>query len=122
MSTSKQDTQSTQQPHWMTWRCVTPEPPGRQKRLHRPWPTPEPPKVEDTGRCFSRANSVVPRPATGTLLPTKPCSPVPDMIGAEGVNPTLTKDREQAFSPSPKTLPASRQGSGKAAHPLAFFL
>ncbi|XP_067930244.1 uncharacterized protein [Watersipora subatra] len=124
MSQSKQIIPCT--PHWMTWNSGTPEPPGLQKRLHRPWPTPEPPMIIDAERCFSRSSrcdSAVPRPATGTLHVTKPCSPVPDMIGSEGVNPHLTKDREQVFTPQPKSIaPVSLPSSGNAPHPLAYFM
>lgn len=117
--------QTSPQAHWLTWNSGTPEPPGLQKRLHRPYPTPEPPKMAEPSRCSSRnsrSNSVVPRPVSGTLLPTNPTKPVPDMIGSEGVDPTLTKAREPAFSPKPETLPANQLASKSASHPLAYFM
>lgn len=112
------------EPHWITWNSGALEPPGLQKRLHRPWPTPEPPRAEDE-RSYSRnfrPSSGVARPVFGTLLPTNPTVPVPDMLGSEGVHPTLTRDREQAFTPQPATLPASQSSSRKASNPFAYFM
>lgn len=112
----------------MTWNSGTPEPPGLQKRLHMPWPTPEPPRILDN-RCYSRSssrpNSAVPRPVSGTLLPTNPTGPVPDMIGSEGVPPIMTKDREQVYTPKPPALPSSssaRGGKIGGGYPLAYLL
>lgn len=107
----------------MTWNSGTLEPPGLQKRLHRPWPTPEPPRIDRVplSRNSVRHSAGFRRPATGTLLPSNPSMPVPDMIGSEGMPPTLNSASEVAFSPKPPALPSSeRVGKVVGGYPLAY--
>lgn len=114
--------------HWICWNSGTPEPPGLQRRLHRPWPTPEPPKIlEESSRCSSRVsqhrNSAVARPASNTLLPANPTQPIPDMIGSDGTHPSLTMAREQAYTPQPANLPNSQLlAPKKSGHPVPYVL
>lgn len=113
--------------HWMSWNSGTPEPPGLQKRLHRPYPTPEPPRILGSAdRCYSRGSRNGMRPATGTVHATGNTAPVPDCIGSEGVNPVITNAREGAFSPGPATLPVSELSVSarkrSAGNRLAFFV
>ena len=108
----------------MCWNSGTPEPPGLQKRLHKPWPTPPiTPNNTRHSQINARPNSGIARPVSGTLLPTNPSQPVPDMIGSEGVPTVLKKATESAFSPHPPALPSSeRVGKVAAGYPLAYLL
>jgi len=90
------------QTHWMTWNSGTPEPPGLQKRLHAPWPTPEPPQIREI--CVPSPRSM--RNGGGAAA----TRPVPDRISS-GVNPNMISRREEVFSPATRNFPVSRHGS-----------
>ena len=95
------------QAHWITWNSGTPEPPGRQKRLHKPWPSPEPVAFERRERFSYSPVSAMARPGSGPMIPVRPDAPMPDALGSEGFNPVLTRDREQCFTPKPPSLAVS---------------
>lgn len=96
------------QPHWLTWNSGTPEPPGLQKRLHKPWPSPEPINIERKEPLLPRRSvSAIPRPGSGAIMPVRPTEPIPDALGSEGVHSLLTRDREQCFTPKPPNMAVS---------------
>lgn len=113
---SSKKLESKPQRHWITWDSGTPEPPGRQKRLHRPWPTPEPVLIDDSNRPVSSLS----RPGNPYIMPVRPTQPVPDMLGSDGIHPSLTRDREECFSPKPPNLPVRVKHGGK--YPLNVYL
>lgn len=122
-SSKKLNNNCDSQRHWLTWRTwnsASPEPPGLQKRLHRPWPTPEPVQKHETDQYSKRAVSCFPRPGNHYTMPVRPTHPVPDMLGSDGVHPSLTGNREQCFTPKPPNLPINVKHGGN--NPLNVFL